>query len=98
MIELARVIKDLRADLQAAIEAGQDEALRFGLGPIELEVSLAVERSDGGEGKVRFWVLDLGGDHHRDVSNTQRIKLTLTPKLADSDRSPEVSGAAEAGE
>jgi Trypsin-co-occurring domain 2 len=98
VIELARVIKDLREELQAAIEAGKDEALRFELGPIELEVSVAVEGSGGGGGKVRFWVVELGGEHKKDTANTQRIKLSLTPKLAGSHRTPQISGSSEVGE
>jgi hypothetical protein len=92
------VIRDLRAELQAAIDAGADEALHFELGPIELEVSVAVDRSDGGGGKVRFWVLDLGGEHKKDTANTQRIKLSLTPKLAGARHAPRIAGPAEAGE
>ncbi|SHN36222.1 trypco2 family protein [Actinacidiphila paucisporea] len=98
MIELASVIKDLREELQRAIEAGKGEELRFELGPIELEVSVVVDRSDGGHGKVRFWVVDLGGEHKKDTSNNQRIKLSLTPQLAGTNRRPHVSGRAEAGE
>lgn len=82
MIELASVIRDLRDELARAIVVGQGEALRFELGPIELEVAVAVQRSDGAAGKARFWVLELGGDHKKDTSDTQRIKLTLTPHLA----------------
>ncbi|WP_046732449.1 trypco2 family protein [Streptomyces humi] len=98
MIELGSVIKDLRSELQAAIEAGEDEDLRFELGPIELEVSVAVERSGSGGGKVRFWVVDLGGERRKDASNTQRIKLSLTPRLAGTDRAPQIAGHAGADE
>jgi hypothetical protein len=98
MIELARVINDLREELHAAIDAGADEQLRFELGPIELEVSVAVERSTGGVGKVRFWVVELKGDQRRNASNTQRIKLSLTPKLTGMRRPPQISGSAEPSE
>jgi hypothetical protein len=98
VIELASVIKDLRAELQAAIDAGKDEALRFELGPIELEVTVAVERTAGGGGKVRFWVVELGADRKKDAANTQRIKLSLTPKLAGTRRTPQIAGDAEASE
>ncbi|MFE9451849.1 trypco2 family protein [Streptomyces sp. NPDC006739] len=98
MIELGSVIKDLRSELQAAIEAGKDENLRFELGPIELEASVAVERSDSGAGRVRFWVVDLGGEHKKGVSNTQRIKLSLTPRLAGTHQAPQISGHAGADE
>jgi Trypsin-co-occurring domain 2 len=38
------VIGDLRMELEYAVVAGQDAALRFELDPIELEVPVAVER------------------------------------------------------
>jgi Trypsin-co-occurring domain 2 len=98
LIELASLIKDLREELQAAIEAGADERLRFELGPIELEVAVSAERTDGVEGKVRFWVVSLGGDHKKDSASTQRIKLSLTPKLAGTHRPTLISGSGEDGE
>ena len=98
MIELASVIRDLRDELERAIVEGKDEQLRFELGPIELEVSIAVERSDGAAGKVRFWVVDAGADRKKDSATTQRITLTLSPKLAGTRRPPQVAGRGEPGE
>lgn len=98
MIELASVIKDLRNELQAAIEAGRDEALAFELGPIELEVSVAVDRSDEVGGKVRFWVVELGAERKQDTATTQHLRLTLTPRLSSTGQAPTVSGHAEPGE
>jgi Trypsin-co-occurring domain 2 len=98
VIELASVIRDLRAELQAAIEVGGAEALRFELGPIELELAVAVERADSGGGKVRFWVVELGAGRKKDTAATQRIKLSLTPKLAGTRRAPQISGRPETGE
>lgn len=97
MIELASVIRDLREELERAVVAGADQALRFELGSIELEVSLAVERSDEVGGRVRFWVVEAGGEHKRDTGDTQRITLSLTPRLA-AGGSVHVGGAAVAGE
>ena len=44
MIELAEVIGELRRELQEAINAGEGEQLRFELGPVELEATVAVEK------------------------------------------------------
>jgi hypothetical protein len=98
VIELASVIKDLRDELERAIAASQDEQLRFELGPIELEATVVVERSDGAAGKVRFWVVEAGADRRKDSGTTQRIKLTITPKLAGMRRPPQVAGLSEPGE
>lgn len=98
MIELASVIRDLRDELERAIVAGTGEALHFELGPIELEVSVAVDRSGAAGAKVRFWVVELGADAALDATSTQRVKLVLQPRLAVSGSAPFVSGAAEPGE
>jgi hypothetical protein len=82
MIELAEVIGQLRSELEAARAAAAGENLQFGLGPVELEVSVALARELGGGGKVRFWVAELGSDGRVSAAAMQRIKLTLTPQLA----------------
>jgi len=98
VIELASVIRDLRTELEQAVVAGDGAALRFELGPIELEVSVAVEQSATAGAKVRFWVVEAAADGTIGTTGTQRIKLTLTPKLAAGGASPYVSGPAEPDE
>ena len=80
-VELALVISRLRAELAAAIAAGEAEDLRFELGPVELELTVGVDREAGPSGKVKFWVLELGADAKRTSRTTQRIKLVLEPRL-----------------
>jgi hypothetical protein len=82
MIELAEVIGELRRELQQAMNAGEGEPLRFELGLVELEATVAVEKGGGGGAKVRFWVIELGGDAKASQASTQRIKLALQPRLA----------------
>lgn len=99
MIELASVIRDLRDELETAVAVGGGEELRFELGPIELEVTVAVERSGGAGGKVRFWVVELGGELKTDATDTQWIKLTPTPRLGGGKGGKAfVHGTAESGE
>ena len=110
MIELADVIGDLRAELDRARLAAEGSALRFGLGPVELEVAVALDREGKTGGKVRFWVAEVGADGKIASTSTQRIKLTLNPSLgvpaesgaqaasAASPVSVYVHGAAVAGE
>jgi Trypsin-co-occurring domain 2 len=81
MIELAEVIRQLRGELERArVDAGEEE-LRFELGPIELEVTVGLEKDGGAGAKVRFCVVELSGDARAAATNTQRIKLTLQPTL-----------------
>src|SRR6478752_1562452 len=56
-IELAQVISQLREELDSARRAGQDEDLRFELGPVELELMVAVDRQPGPAARVGFWVM-----------------------------------------
>lgn len=98
MIELAEVIGELRRELQQAMHAGEGEPLRFELGPVELEATVAVERTGGGSGKVRFWVIELGGDAKATQASTQRIKLALQPRLTASGEKALIAGDEAPGE
>jgi Trypsin-co-occurring domain 2 len=82
MIELSQVIKDLRAELVDAMTVGQGETLQFALGPIEVELAVAVEKKGATGVKVRFWVVEAGGEGALSKADTQRIKLVLHPQLA----------------
>jgi NTP-dependent ternary system trypsin peptidase co-occuring protein len=98
-VELAELITQLRADLVEAMRTGAGSELRFELGPVELELTIALEKSGGAAGKVRFWVVEGGVDGRAAATTTQRIKLTLDPRRADQPGSrPFVNGDAEPGE
>lgn len=94
MIELSQVIRELRAELYEAITAGVDEDLRFEVGPIELEVTVAITREASAGGKIRFWIAEVDGAGKRGDATTQRLKFSLQPKLGSTGRSPEVAGQA----
>lgn len=94
MIELASVIRDLREELEGAVAAAEGAALRFELGTIELEVSVALERTGHAGAKVRFWVVESGADATVAATSTQRITLALQPTLTETGRPPQVSGLA----
>jgi hypothetical protein len=103
LIELADVISQLRTELHRASNAASDETLRFELGPIELEVLVAVEAAGGAEARIRFWVVEIGADAQITSTSTQRIKLTLQPSVPDeaasgTRRSTFVSGAQTSNE
>lgn len=92
MIELRELIRDLRSELDEAMSAAPGEGLQFELGPIELEVTVGVEKAGGAKAKARFWVVDLESDGRLASTSLQRIKLSLTPRKAGSTASPYVSG------
>ena len=97
-VELAQLISQLRQELSAAIREGEGEDLRFELGPVELELTVAVSREAGPNAKVRFWVIELGAEGKGGSQATQRITLTLDPRRRGVAGKPLISGSEQAGE
>ena len=81
-VELAELVAQLRTELTEAMQEGRDEALRFGLGPVELELTVTVGKEATPGAKVRFWVVEAGADAKASSARTQTIKLTLEPHMA----------------
>ncbi|MFI6730421.1 hypothetical protein NRF20_06305 [Streptomyces sp. R-74717] len=85
MIELSEMIRELRQQLAEALADGEGETVRFELGPVEVEATVAVSREAGGDAKVRLLVIDAGANGKYAHAETQRITLTLTPKTVPAD-------------
>ncbi len=93
---LAETIKALRAELTMAMESSEHEALRFQLGPVELEVTLAITREGGVDGGVRFGVVSFGAKGGLSDEATHRLSLSLQPVVGAGDgrsRPAEIRGA-----
>jgi hypothetical protein len=98
-IELADLIWQLRHEMSRAMWAGEHTDLRFEAGPVELELTVVVEKSSRPGVKAKLVVVDAEWAAGRASTVTQRIHLTLHPRRADApDRSPLISGPAAAGE
>jgi hypothetical protein len=78
-VGLADAIAALRKELTAALKAGEDEDVRFRLGPVELEFELDVKRDAEAKGGVKFWVVSLEGRGQLAHDARNRIKLSLQP-------------------
>jgi hypothetical protein len=81
MIELSKVIRDLRSELEKAVVVATGEKLRFEMQDIELEMEVAIEASGKAGAKARFWVVDVEAESAVRRASTQRIKLSLKPAL-----------------
>ncbi|WP_199549428.1 trypco2 family protein [Streptomyces sp. N35] len=79
MIELSDMIRELRHQLAVALADGAGDAVRFELGPVELEATVAVSREAGADAKVRLWVVDAGANGKYAQAQTQRVTVTLQP-------------------
>lgn len=97
-VELAQVIGQLRQELLTAMREGEGEDLWFELGPVELELTVAVSKEAGPNAKVRFWVVELGVDGKVASQATQRITLTLDPRRRGVAGPPEIDAPEQPGE
>src|SRR4051794_39194309 len=87
-IELSDLIWQLRHDLSRAMWAGEHTDLRFEAGPIQLEVTVAAERSHTPGAKVRLFVVDAEAGLRRTSTVSQKITMPLPPRRADAPHEP----------
>jgi hypothetical protein len=67
----------------------EGERLRFELGPVELSLTVMVDRETMPGAKVRFWVIEAGADAKISREAVQEIKLVLTPRDMTAPLSPD---------
>ena len=79
-LELASVVRQLRAELNAAMDDAAGERLRFELGPVELSLTVTVGRETTPGAKIRFWVVEAGAEANFSREAVHDIKLVLTPR------------------
>ena len=76
---LAETIRALRRELISAMESGIDEPLHFELGPVQLEVTLAITQEGSGDAGVRFGVVSFGAKGDLKDATTHHLTLSLQP-------------------
>jgi hypothetical protein len=79
MITLKDWVEGLRAELTALSNQADTDGVHFRVGPVELETQIVSAREQSGRGGAKFWVVDGSADHKRSHSQTQTLKITLTP-------------------
>lgn len=89
-VQLAQLISQLLQDLSVGMREGEREELRFELGPVELELTVAVSKEAGPNAKVRFWMVELGANAK---VASQRIMRTLAPRRRGIAGKPLISGS-----
>jgi hypothetical protein len=78
-VPLAGAIRALRSELQKAMMEGEGEELRFGVGPVELELQVEVSNQVGGEAGIKFWLVSIGGTANHSSAKTHTFRFTLSP-------------------
>lgn len=78
-LELASVVRQLRTELNEAMDDAEGERLRFELGPVELSLTVTIGREAAPGARVRFWVVEAGADVKVSRESAQEIKLVLNP-------------------
>jgi hypothetical protein len=83
LMGLSAALEGLREELQSAWEKGAGRAIRFRVGEVTLTLEAVARRDTQGGGKIRWWLIEAGGDVKAGKETTQTLVLTLTPGLYD---------------
>lgn len=82
-VELGAALVALRDAFVEAMWDSQNSRVRFRIDPVELTVQVTATRSTVGSAGVKWHVLHIGGEKHREAEATQTLKLRLMPVLFD---------------
>lgn len=80
-IPLSDLIHQLRRELWTSMLTADDEALRFKVQSVEVELQVTVSRESEINGGIRFRVVNLGGKYTKTGEDVHTIKLKLLPAL-----------------
>jgi Trypsin-co-occurring domain 2 len=80
-IGLREAIHAVRSELIAATADATDQPVQFPVGSVQLEFQVGVTRDAGADGKVRFWVLELGASGRHQDQSVQTVTVNLEPPV-----------------
>ncbi|MET9406030.1 trypco2 family protein [Streptomyces sp. NPDC002935] len=89
-VELVAAVRALRAQITEAAASDPDSDLRFQMGPIQLEFTVALTRDRTAKGGIKAWVVTADAERKRSMAHTHRVTLNLTPVSAATGESPEI--------
>ncbi|KPH99576.1 hypothetical protein OK074_0705 [Actinobacteria bacterium OK074] len=90
-IDLVAAVQALRNQITEAAATDPDSDVRFQVGPIELEFTVALTRDRSVKGGVKAWVVTADAEGRWSREHTHRVTLSLTPVSATTGTSPEIS-------
>lgn len=83
-IPLSEMLAELRKELLKA--QGEEEALKFRIEDIEIELQVGTTKEGQGKGSVKFWVYNAEAGVAASQAKTQKLKLKLKPVHSDHDK------------
>jgi hypothetical protein len=95
LLDLSGALEGLRHELETAWMASQKKTLRFRVSDVSLTVQAVARKDIEGGGKVRWWLVEAGGQAKRGTEAMQTLVLSLTPNVYDAQGRPaplDVSG------
>jgi hypothetical protein len=84
-LELAEMIRGLRAQLFKAHQEGGDKEIHFTVEDVELELQITAEKQAAGGVSAKFYVFTGKLDGSKKDTVTQKLKLKLKAGKADGD-------------
>jgi hypothetical protein len=88
LMGLSAALEGLREELESAWEKGAGKRIRFRVSEVTLTLEAVARRDTHGGGKIRWWLIEAGGDVTAGKETTQTLALTLTPGLYDAQGDP----------
>jgi Trypsin-co-occurring domain 2 len=80
---VSSALEALRAELEEAWRSGTKHQVQFGIDEISLTLTVVASGKMAGGGKIRWYVIEAGGDVSHEKSSTQTLVLKLKPALVD---------------
>ena len=85
---LSAALEGSREELESTWKEGAGKAIRFRVSDVTLTLEAVARRDVQGGGKIRWWLIEAGGDVTAGKETTQTLVLRLTPGLYDAQGNP----------
>ena len=82
-LDVSSALEALRAELEQAWRSGAGHQVQFGVDEISLTLTVVATGRKAGGAKIRWYVVEAGGDLSHEDSSTQTLVLKLKPALVD---------------
>ncbi len=83
LMGLSAALEALREELESTWEQSAGKAIRFRVNEVTLTLEAVARRDAQANGKIRWWLIEAGGDVKTGRETTQTLVLQLTPGLYD---------------